>query len=93
MTPHFVLSILLAFKQRFGASCIEEDILGFRFGVWNEERVGTSSNYQYFRNFVETLEDLGKKKGTDRREVFLCTDNMVSEIIATEGSSRFGNYV
>ena len=37
---------------------------------------------------METLEDLGREKGLDGREVFLCTNNMVSDSIATAGSSR-----
>ena len=32
--------------------------------------------------------DLGRKKGIDGGEVLLCNNNMVSESIATEGSSR-----
>ena len=40
---------------------------------------------------METLEDISSKKGLDGREVFLCTYNMVSDIIAAEGSSRAEN--
>ena len=32
----------------FGASWLEEDAVGFIFGVWNEEGGGTSYNYRYF---------------------------------------------
>ena len=34
------------------------------------------------------LDDIGRKKGLDVREVFLCTYKMVSEIIADSGSFR-----
>ena len=47
----------------FGFSQTEEYTIGFRFGVWNEELNGTSSNYREFLNLVDTLEDLGRKKG------------------------------
>ena len=47
-----------------------------------------SSNYQELQNLVETLKDLGSNKEIDGREVFLCTNNMVSESIAAAGSSR-----
>ena len=57
----------------------EEDLVGFGFGVWNEEGGVNNSNYQDFRNLVESLEDIGRKKRLYGREVFLCTDNMVSD--------------
>ena len=62
----------------FGDSWTEEYAVGFRFGLWNEEGDGTSYNYREFRNLVETLEYLGRKKGLDESKVSLCTDNMVS---------------
>ena len=75
-------------RSGFRSYWTEEDYVGFRFSVSNEEGDGTSSNYREFRNLVETLEYLGRKKGLDGSEVFICTDNMVSESIAVLGSSR-----
>ena len=75
-------------RSGFRSYWTEEDYVGFRFEVWHEEGNGTSSNYREFRNLVETLKDLGRKKGLDGSEVFICTDNMVSESIAVLGSSR-----
>ena len=37
---------------------------------------------------METLEDIGRKKGLYGREVFLCDNSMVSESIAATGLSR-----
>ena len=74
--------------SRFGAYWTEEDTVGFRFGKWNENVDMNSSNYQELQNLVETLKDLGSNKEIDGREVFLCTNNMVSESIAAAGSSR-----
>ena len=34
------------------------------------------------------MEDVGRKKGLDESEFLFCTDNMVSELIATAGLSR-----
>ena len=74
--------------SRFGGLLTEEDLVGFGFGVWNEEGGVNNSNYQDFRNLVESLEDIGRKKRLYGREVFLCTDNMVSDWIAVAGYSR-----
>ena len=49
---------------------------------------GTSYNYREFRKLMENLEDLGSKKWLDGREVFLCTNNMVSESITLAVSYR-----
>ena len=55
----------------FGASWAEEYAVCFRFGVWNKEGDGTISNYREFRDLVETMEDIVRKKGLDGSEVFL----------------------
>ncbi len=60
----------------------------YRFGVWAEEGQDTSSNYRECRNLVETLEDMGSQGDLEGREIFLFTDNMVSESIASKGSSK-----
>ena len=57
--------------------------------MWGKEGVDTSSNYRELRNLVETLEVMGIRGDLEGREVFLFTDNMVSESIASRGSSKF----
>ena len=47
-----------------------------------------SSNYREFRNLVETLERMGDKGDLEGREIFIFTDNMVSEAFAARGSSK-----
>ncbi len=72
--------------EGFGSSWLGSDgSISFRFGVWGAEGIGTSSNYREFRNLVETLEGMGDDlKG---KEVFLFTDNSVSEAVSFKGSS------
>ena len=72
----------------FGSSWIEGISVGYWFGVWNEEGDGTIYNYREFCNLVETLEEVGKKGNLQGKEVFLCTDNMVSDIIAASACSK-----
>jgi len=63
-----------------------EGSISFRFGIWGADGDGTSSNYREFRNLVETLEGMGDNlKGN---EVFLFTDNSVSEAVSFKGSSN-----
>ena len=74
--------------EGFGSSWVnKEGAIGFRFGVWGREGEGSSSNYRELRNLVETLERLGELGELVGREVFLFTDNSVSESIAAKGSS------
>ena len=75
-------------KSGFGSSWIEGISVGYRFGVWNEEANGTSFNYREFCNLMETLEEVWRKGNLQGKEVFLCTDNMVSESIPASGSSK-----
>ena len=71
----------------FGSSWNDGFGLGFRFGVWGEEGDGTSSNFRELRNLVETLESLGLEGKLAGKEIFIFTDNMVSESVASAGSS------
>ena len=74
--------------EGFGSSWVnKEGAIGFRFGIWGEEGDGSSSNYRELRNLIETLERLGELGELIGREVFLFTDNSVSESIAAKGSS------
>ena len=50
-----------AYGSGFGLSWIEGISVGYRFGVWNEEGNGTSSNYREFCDLLETLEEVGRK--------------------------------
>ena len=61
--------------------------VGYRYGVWGVEGQDTSSNYREFRNLVDTLEAKALQGDLEGREVFVFTDNMVSESIASKGSS------
>ncbi len=74
----------------FGSSWTAPDwtSLHFRIGVWAEEGDRTSSNYSEFRNLTETLEEIGAQGKLEGREIFLFTDNSVSESIASKGSSK-----
>ena len=72
----------------FGSSCTEGISVGYRFGFWNEEGYGTSSNYREFCDLVYTLEEVWRKENLQGKEVFLCTDRMVLKIIAASGSSK-----
>ena len=72
----------------FGSSW-NEDVqrVGYRFGVWGEDNSDKSSNFRELRNLVETLEALGREGKLNGKEIFIFTDNMVSESIAAAGSS------
>ena len=61
--------------------------LVIRIGMWNKEGVGTSSNYRELRNLVETLELMGQRGELEGYELFLFTDNSVSESVAFKGNS------
>jgi hypothetical protein len=74
--------------EGFGSSWVDrEGTISFRYGIWGREGAGSSSNYRELRNLVETLERLGELGELVGREVFLFTDNSVSESIAFKGSS------
>ena len=66
----------------FGSSLIEGVPFSYRFGVWNQEGYGTSSNYREFCNLVKILEEVGRKVNLQGKEVFLCTNSMVLDSIA-----------
>ena len=74
-------------EEQSSSSTQPQGCIGWRFGVWGKEGVDTSSNYRELRNLVEGLEAMGKRGDLEGREVFLFTDNMVSESIASRGSS------
>ena len=72
----------------FGSSWLDKSgELVIRIGMWNKEGVGTSSNYRELRNLVETLELMGQRGELEGYEMFLFTDNSVSESVAFKGNS------
>ena len=74
--------------EGFGSSWVDKKgTISFRYGIWGVEGDGSSSNYRELRNLVETLERLGELGELVGREVFLFTDNAVSESVAAKGSS------
>ena len=74
--------------EGFGSSWLDKKgTISFRYGIWGVEGEGSSSNYRELRNLVETLERLGELGELVGREVFLFTDNAVSESVAAKGSS------
>ena len=87
-----ILEVLYIFGNtyglEFGLLWAKGIYVGFRFGVYNEEGYVTISNHREFCNLVETIEEVGTKGNLQGEEVFLCTDNMVSESIAAAGSFK-----
>ena len=72
----------------FGSSWLDKTgALVIRIGMWNKEGVDTSSNYRELRNLVETLELMGQRGELEGYEMFLFTDNSVSESVAFKGNS------
>jgi hypothetical protein len=72
----------------FGSSWLNKSgELVIRIGMWNKEGVDTSSNYRELRNLVETLELMGQRGELEGFELFLFTDNSVSESVAFKGNS------
>ena len=72
----------------FGSSWLDKSgDLVIRIGMWNKEGVDTSSNYRELRNLVETLELMGQRGELEGYEMFLFTDNSVSESVAFKGNS------
>jgi hypothetical protein len=72
----------------FGSSWTRGATLVYRFGVWGMEGTDTSSNYRELRNLVDTLEMMGRDGDLAGKEVFVFTDNMVSEAVSAKGSSK-----
>jgi hypothetical protein len=74
----------------FGSSWSEakRKKVSWRFGVWGVEDKGTSSNYKELRNLSDTLESMGEKNQLAGKEIFIFTDNMVSEAVVAKGSSQ-----
>ena len=74
--------------EGFGLSWLDKKgTISFCYGIWGVEGDSSSSNYRELRNLVKTLERLRELGELVGREVFLFTDNTVSESVAAKGSS------
>ena len=72
----------------FGSSDLKSDgSIGFCFGIWGIKGKGSTSNYQELQNLVEILQAMGLKDELKGKEVFIFTDNLVAESIASKGTS------
>ena len=72
----------------FGASWeVRNGELYYRLGTWGEDMDGQSSNLRELKNLVETLETMAKLGHLVGFEIFICTDNAVSEAAYFNGSS------
>ena len=72
----------------FGASWeVRNGELYYRLGTWGEDMDGHSSNLRELKNLVETLEVMAKLGHLVGFEIFICTDNAVSEAAYFNGSS------
>lgn len=77
-----------AAKSGFGASWIGKEGLKYRLGIWSKDDSDGSSNYRELKNLVETLMELSNDGDLDGVEIFLFTDNSVSEAAFFNGSSK-----
>ena len=73
--------------EGFGSTWTKGKSVHYRYGVWGLESEGTSSNFRELKNLVETLETMGSGGELIGKEMFIFTDNMVSESIIAKGSS------
>jgi len=61
--------------------------LRYRIGVWGKEVESASSNYRELRNIVETVEDAEEEGHLADAQLFMCTDNGVTEAAIYKGTS------
>jgi hypothetical protein len=74
--------------EGYGLSkAVSKPPVGYRYGVWGPEEEDKSSNFKEFNNLVVGLEDMGVKGELEGKEIFVFTDNAVTEAIAAKGSS------
>ena len=72
----------------FGASWeVKNGELYYRLGTWGSDMSDKSSNLRELKNLVETLEVMAKLGHLSGFEIFICTDNAVSEAAYFNGSS------
>ena len=71
----------------FGAAFHLDGELLFRYGQWSSAISEASSNYREFRNLVKAMEAYVRSGKLRDCEVFLLTDNLVTENAFYKGSS------
>jgi hypothetical protein len=71
----------------FGSSFETTDGIYYRYGQWCSEVEERSSNYRELKNLVETIEEEVVAERLRNCEVFLFTDNWVSECAYSKGYS------
>jgi len=73
----------------YGSSYATENGIQYRFGTWNSDLGGESSNFRELKNLVDSLYDRAAKEQLRTRglEVFLFTDNLVAEGAFYKGTS------
>ena len=72
----------------FGSSWETEHGVKYRFGVWGNDMACASSNLRELRNLVDTLVHMGGTGQLEGKEVYVFTDNEVSEAAYYNGSSK-----
>ena len=60
----------------------------YRLGVWMGEDASEHSNHKEFNHLVLTLESMSRKGELEGRELFVFTDNAVTESIVWKGSTK-----
>ena len=78
------------FGSRMHSPELEERVR-LRRGFWCSEVSERSSNYREFRNILETVRDYHQERDLTGSEVWLFTDNLVTESVGT--ISRSSNFV
>lgn len=73
--------------EGFGSSFLQGSQILVRHGFWCTEVSEQSSNYRELRNLVESIEREAVKGNLTGREVFMFTDNAVSEGVYYRGTS------
>jgi hypothetical protein len=72
----------------FGASWeVRNGELYYRLGTWGTDMSNQSSNLRELKNLLETLEIMARLGHLTGFEIFICTDNSVSEAAYFNGSS------
>ena len=71
----------------FGASWENVGNTHYRIGSWGNDMYGTSSNLKELTNLVDTLKSMRHCSGLVGHEIFLFTDNKVSEEVFYNGTS------
>ncbi len=71
----------------FGAVWQSASGLRYRYGVWGDDMLDSSSNYRELTNLVESLELMSRENSLDGMEIFFFTDNSTAERAFFKGNS------